>query len=30
VFGAVIVAIAVSGFGSRWLRKRWNARRPGD
>jgi hypothetical protein len=25
-FGAVILAIALGGFGSRWLRKRWRAR----
>jgi hypothetical protein len=25
-FGAVIIAIALGGFGSRWLRKRWRAR----
>jgi len=29
-FGAVIVAITVAGFGSRWLRKRWRARKQPD
>lgn len=30
VFGAVIVAIAVSGFGSRWLRRRWREDKRAD
>ena len=25
VFGAVLIAIAIAGYGSRWLRKRWRA-----
>jgi hypothetical protein len=29
-FGAVIIAIAIGGFGSRWLRKRRAARRNQD
>ena len=28
-FGAVILAIAIAGFGSRWLRQRWRARKTG-
>lgn len=27
VFGAVIIAVALSGFTSRWLRRRWHARK---
>lgn len=30
VFGAVIVAVAISGFASRWLRRRWRTRPHGD
>lgn len=26
VFGAVLIAVASAGFGSRWLRRRWRAR----
>lgn len=29
-FGAVILAIALGGFGSRWLRKRWRTRRESE
>jgi hypothetical protein len=30
VFGAVLVAVALSGFTSRWLRRRWRARQDGE